>query len=225
MSSPSPPTASNAPTAPGRISPAERANSVADSAAARGGAAAVSLRGRLLWFAFLAVTGCAVDLATKQWMFAWRGLPRANNEWWLIPGYVGIETSVNHGALFGLGQGYTGVFVTLSFLAAAGIVVWLFRFGLYRDWVITTALGLITGGIFGNLYDRLGLWTNQPGLAYGVRDWILFRYGEHTWPNFNLADSFLVCGALWLVWHSYWHPEETTPPDRTEKQLGKQPGK
>jgi len=70
------------------------------------------------------------------------------------------------------------------------------------------ALALITGGVLGNLYDRLGL----PGLAWhfpperrgqpvlAVRDWIHFSLeGVIDWPIFNLADSWLVVGAGLLV--------------------------
>ena len=60
-------------------------------------------------------------------------------------------------------------------------------------------------GIMGNLYDRLGLWV-VPGREEErlpeVRDWILLRYGEFSWPNFNVADSLLVSGAILLMWQS-----------------------
>ena len=70
-------------------------------------------------------------------------------------------------------------------------------------WLLV-ALALITGGIIGNLYDRVGL----PGLTWhaplerqgeavlAVRDWIHFKLeGIIDWPIFNLADSWLVIGA------------------------------
>jgi signal peptidase II len=70
--------------------------------------------------------------------------------------------------------------------------------------LLTIALGCVMGGIGGNLYDRLGFWQ-EPGVAGAfrneVRDWILFRYQNYTWPNFNIADSLLVCGACLLLWH------------------------
>jgi signal peptidase II len=64
-------------------------------------------------------------------------------------------------------------------------------------------------GIFGNLYDRLGLWDASglaPEYEHGVRDWILFRYQQYTWPNFNIADCLLVCGAGLLMWHAWRGP-------------------
>jgi signal peptidase II len=69
-------------------------------------------------------------------------------------------------------------------------------------------------GIFGNLYDRLGL----PGLiwqppdpragqaVHAVRDWLHFEIRKigFDWPVFNLADSLLVLGACMLFWHVVW---------------------
>jgi signal peptidase II len=52
------------------------------------------------------------------------------------------------------------------------------------------ALALILGGAVGNLYDRI---------RYGrVTDFLHFYIGTHTWPDFNLADSAIVCGATLL---------------------------
>ena len=164
----------------------------------------VPLRAAIVYF-LTAFTGCAADLATKHWIFAWRGVsPGKNDVWWIIEGYVGIETAVNYGALFGMGQGYSHVFVILSFIALAGVIYWLFVAGAAYDRLLTFALGMITGGIVGNLYDRLGFWS-VPGVTdtAGVRDWIRLSVGEYTWPNFNVADSLLVCGAALLVWHSF----------------------
>lgn len=156
-------------------------------------------------FFLVACFGCAADLATKNWVFAWRGYaPGQSNIWWIVEGYIGIETAVNYGALFGIGQGFTAVFVTLSFVALAGVIYYLFVIGIARHLLYTTIGGMVTGGILGNLYDRLGLWS-VPGVTnpYGVRDWIRLSYGDFTWPNFNIADSLLVCGALLVLWQSF----------------------
>jgi signal peptidase II len=168
-------------------------------------------RSRYLAFAAIAIGGCLLDLATKHWIFQWRGMPRAGNEWWLWEGYVGIETALNPGALFGSFPGFGPVFAVLSVLAAIGILIWLFRYGAARDWLLTIALACVMGGIGGNLYDRLGLWQNPEvpeQWRNEVRDWILLRYQGYTWPNFNVADALLVCGAAMLMWHGWWHTEE-----------------
>jgi signal peptidase II len=169
-------------------------------------------RARYLVFGIVSTAGCLVDLLTKQWVFAWRGLPQPNNEWWLWEPYVGIETAVNTGALFGFGTGWGRLFALLSVAAAIGIPIWLFWFGAAKSRWLTFALSCIMGGILGNLYDRLGLWI-EPGMPVewqsGVRDWILFRYRSYTWPNFNIADSLLVCGAAMLfVQAAFEKPEQ-----------------
>ncbi len=164
-------------------------------------------------FLTLAVVGCAADLLTKHWVFEWRGMPRPDNVWWLVEGYVGIETALNPGALFGMGRGFGYVFAALSIAATIGVLGWIFVGRAVRDLTLTVALGCVQGGILGNLYDRLGLW-HPPGRPdvwrNEVRDWILLRWGDYTWPNFNIADSLLVCGAMLLMWHSFRHPE---PPE------------
>ena len=50
---------------------------------------------RYVVFFAIAILGAAADLVTKEWMFQWRGMPRQANEWWLIDGYVGVETAIN----------------------------------------------------------------------------------------------------------------------------------
>ena len=116
---------------------------------------------RCLVFLLLVVSGCALDLTTKSAAFRWLGTPGlASNTKWIWKGVFGFQTSLNEGALFGLGQGMVSVFAGLSIVAAIGIFSWIFFAGGTRDWLLTVALGLITAGIFGNLFDRLGL----PGL-------------------------------------------------------------
>ena len=163
-------------------------------------------------FFSIAIAGCAADLWTKSYLFGWLGMPGQRPPWWIIDEVFGFHTSLNEGALFGLGQGMVPVFAGMSVLAAIGIVLWLFYFRAARDWLLTVALGCITAGIFGNLYDRLGMpglkWNYANRLhevgepVYAVRDWILVMIGDWPWPTFNIADSMLVCGAGMLMVHA-----------------------
>ena len=52
------------------------------------------------------------------------------------------------------------------------------------------ALAFILGGAVGNLYDRI--------LFGRVTDFLHFYIGSYMWPDFNLADSAIVCGATLL---------------------------
>ncbi|TWU42275.1 signal peptidase II [Novipirellula artificiosorum] len=179
------------------------------------------LKSRAVIFFTLAIVGAITDLCSKQAVFAWRGLPGEKDIWWVIDGYFGIENAINLGAVFGIGQGQGAVFAALSVVAGIGILAWLFYFRAAESMWLTVALGLISGGIIGNLYDRLGLWW-QPGYPEawksGVRDWILWQASDNwKWPNFNIADSLLVVGACMLLYQSLFPGEE---PRRTDVDKG-----
>lgn len=170
---------------------------------------------RYLVFLSLALFGCLLDLWTKSWIFDRLGLPGEQGVWWFWQGVFGLQTSLNEGALFGIGQGSVNFFSVMSVIAAIAILFWLFVAGAAREWLITVACGLICAGILGNLYDRLGLpglhwnYANPPlhGIGdpvYAVRDWILVMFGSWPWPTFNLADSMLVAGAGLIIIHVAW---------------------
>jgi len=58
---------------------------------------------------------------------------------------------------------------------------------------VAVALGLVLGGAFGNLIDRL---CRDPGFLRGaVVDFIDLQW----WPVFNVADASVVGGAVLLV--------------------------
>lgn len=181
---------------------------------------------RYIVFFSLAIGLCAADLASKSWVFAWLGMPGQDARiWWLWEGVFGFQTSLNEGALFGFGQGLTMLFAALAVAALVGILIWLFAAGAAQDWLLTVALGFVTAGILGNLYDRLGFpglvwpkgWPGQRAgePVYAVRDFILMRFGDWSWPNYNLADSALVCGAALLLWHSFFSKPVEQPQDRS----------
>ena len=55
-------------------------------------------------------------------------------------------------------------------------------------------LGMILGGAFGNLADRVRLGH--------VTDFLDFHVGIHHWPAFNIADSAICVGAVLLFLQS-----------------------
>ena len=166
-------------------------------------------RNRYVWFGLLSVAGLAIDLGSKQWVFAdlclggrsdWT--QRFFGDW----GTFCFLTSINEGALWGMGQGYTWLFALLSIVAVAGVSVWLFAYRAANSLWLTIALGLIMAGTLGNLYDRLGLHgcLRPDGTTiYGVRDFLAFTFGTYPYPIFNGADCFLVTGAVMLAIQSF----------------------
>jgi signal peptidase II len=174
-----------------------------------------------LGFSFVVALSLAADLASKEAIFARLGMPGIGRRIELVPGIFILETNLNEGALFGLGQGMGWMFATISLAALAGILAMVARPATRSSPWLLAALALICGGILGNLYDRLGLpgllWhapaerVGQP--VYAVRDWIhVIVPGVIDWPIFNLADSWLVIGAGMLILASLWPPPSAGPP-------------
>ena len=85
---------------------------------------------------------------------------------------------------------HTAVAALVSVVAAAAIVWWSTRRSIARDLVLCVALGLILSGTLGNLYDRI--------IFGGVRDYLYWYFIQES-AVFNLADFFLICGAVLLL--------------------------
>ncbi|MFI9049755.1 signal peptidase II [Streptomyces sp. NPDC053427] len=100
----------------------------------------------------------------------------------------------NRGAAFSMGEALT-IFLTII---AATVIVVIARIArkLYSlPWAI--ALGLLLGGAFGNLTDRI---FRSPGVFKGaVVDFIAPAH----FAVFNLADSAIVCGGILIVFLSF----------------------
>ena len=166
-------------------------------------------------YTLLVTLTTAADLTTKAIAFKNLGMPGTSPGWPVIKNMLWYRTSLNEGALFGLGQGMGWFFITVSVAALIGILFTVSWLRMRNDTVLIVALACITGGILGNLYDRLGIpalhWHAPLGRqgepVYAVRDWIHFRLGGIIdWPIFNLADSFLVLGAGLLLFLSFFPP-------------------
>jgi signal peptidase II len=101
-----------------------------------------------------------------------------------------LQLTSNSGAAFGLAQSATVFLSLLGFLAIYAIYHFA-RSITSRIWGI--ALGLLLGGISGNLIDRC---FRAPYLLHGsVVDWIRLPH----WPVFNLADTSIVISAITIA--------------------------
>jgi signal peptidase II len=102
-----------------------------------------------------------------------------------------FELVFNTGAAFSLATSKTIFLSVFAMAVAAGIFYFATRVDSTK-W--TVALGLVLGGIFGNLTDRI--FRSPGGLQGPVVDWISLP----NWPTFNIADSAVVIGVLTIVW-------------------------
>ena len=113
----------------------------------------------------------------------------------VIEGFFNLVHVRNRGMVFGLmnrpeiGPGYYFlVFITI--VAVLVIFFWFFRLK-REDGGLLIGLSLVLGGAVGNLIDRLRLRE--------VIDFLDFHVGPYHWPSFNIADSAITVGALWIA--------------------------
>jgi signal peptidase II len=113
----------------------------------------------------------------------------------VLGGLLYLDLTRNSGAAWSLGTGYTWVFPLVTLVVAGWIAV-LARRLRSRAWGV--ALGLVLGGAFGNVGDRL---FRAPGFLVGhVVDFMsLFGPDAKYWPIFNVADASLCCGVALAV--------------------------
>lgn len=108
----------------------------------------------------------------------------------VIGGFWDWRLSMNHGSAFGLFANSPGLArIFLSLVGIGAVLAMLLMMKKSRDdqRVLHWALALVVGGAIGNLIDRI---------YFGVvTDFVLWHYGTHEWPVFNVADVVLVVGV------------------------------
>ena len=113
----------------------------------------------------------------------------------MIPGFFSIVNARNRGMAFGLfnspDTGLAFYFLTgASIFAVLLIIFWFFRIKDYEK-ILIPGLALILGGALGNLIDRLRIGE--------VIDFIDVQIGTYHWPAFNIADSSISVGTIWVA--------------------------
>jgi signal peptidase II len=104
----------------------------------------------------------------------------------IFPGFYDLRYVQNTGAAFGIFHGFNNGLVVMSVAMLLLIVV--FRRVFLPDTLLhRIVMGLMVGGIAGNLIDRL---------KFGyVVDFLDFHWGVHSFPAFNIADSSICAGV------------------------------
>jgi len=114
----------------------------------------------------------------------------------VIPHFFNLTNTKNPGAAFGLfadspAAWKTAFLVIVSAVLIATVlgVVWRSR---RLDWAAGLGLSLILGGAVSNLADRI---------RFGrVVDFLDLYFRDYHWYTFNVADSAIVVGALFLIY-------------------------
>jgi len=128
----------------------------------------------------------AVDWATKRLVTTSPDSFRARE---ILPG-IWLERSHNSGVAFGLFSGRSNLILVAAGLAIVAILVYLALET--RPVLAGVAGGFLIGGSLGNLWDRV---------ARGeVTDFLRLPH----WPNFNMADVFVVIGVILVAVSLFW---------------------
>jgi signal peptidase II len=113
----------------------------------------------------------------------------------LISGLVDLVQVRNRGMAFGMlnrtGADWQSYLLIGATLAAIAIIAFWFKRIEEGAYGAVIGLSLVLGGAIGNLIDRIRLRE--------VIDFLDFHVGDYHWPAFNLADSAITIGTLWLA--------------------------
>ena len=150
-----------------------------------------SVSRRWKWFTAFGVLTLVADQLTKYW--ARTALPSDSRGYGIpvpiIDNFWDWRLSYNTGSAFGLFSSVEGarIFLTVVGVIALGAILWMVRKATDGQRRLVAALGLVGGGAIGNVIDRI---------AFGkVTDFVVWKWYEHEWPTFNIADAALCVGV------------------------------
>jgi signal peptidase II len=155
-------------------------------------------------FVLPALAVIVLDQVSKQLVL--RAIP-VHQGFEVIEGFFSLVHVRNRGMAFGFMNrpGFEMGFYLLTavtFLAVLFLVFWFIRLRA-EERKMTLSLSLIAGGALGNLLDRFRLGE--------VIDFLDFYIGSLHWPAFNVADSAITMGTLWLALQLLLQPARPKP--------------
>ncbi len=118
----------------------------------------------------------------------------------VIDGFFNLVHVRNRGMAFGLlnrpQPGLSFYILVIAAVLAIGVIIFWFTRLKKEEKGLTTGLSLILGGAAGNLIDRFRLSE--------VIDFLDFYVGSYHWPAFNIADSCITVGTIWIVVYMFF---------------------
>jgi len=106
----------------------------------------------------------------------------------LLEGIFHMTYCGYRGAAFGILQGRFGLLFVITALVLIAVTVYMIK-KQPKSLCLTAAVTLLVGGALGNLIDRM-----FRGFVVDFLDFRLIHF-----PVFNVADCFVVCGAILLM--------------------------
>ena len=122
----------------------------------------------------------------------------------VVKGFFDLVYRTNPGAAFSLFQGQKNLLAYISILAV-GALIWFRKHFDNGTRASKIAIGLMLGGILGNLIDRIAYKT---GVVDFARIYIEHRGGGVSeWPAFNIADS-AICVGVAILFLQAWREQK-----------------
>lgn len=112
----------------------------------------------------------------------------------IVPDWFRIVHTENPGAAFGILAEGNPILRSAVLIGISSAVLVFVAIALWRQAgsvIARIGLSLILGGAFGNLYDRV--------MHRTVTDFIEVYHGSWSFPAFNIADSAITVGAVFLL--------------------------
>jgi len=158
---------------------------------------------KLKWRWFLAAPIILLlDYLTKVWAIDALKIPRRSIE--VIPGYFNFSYAENTGVAFGFldSSQYAWKPYALGALALAAVAVIIIYYHKSNSdrRLLRFTLGLTSGGILGNLGDRIFRGYVVDFIEWHIRDYFY-------WPNFNVADAAICVGIALLIIDTIKNPD------------------
>lgn len=107
----------------------------------------------------------------------------------IISNFFRINYYENTGAAFSILEGRVPILILISIVML--VMIYSMTFSYDESKTSNIAFGLLFGGVFGNLIDRV--------FCGFVRDFIDFKIFGYNFPVFNFADVFIVLGVILLL--------------------------
>ncbi len=159
--------------------------------------------------ALIATAVIALDQITKQLVIKFL---HHTDEKIVIDGFFKFVNWGNTGAAWSLFRDQNALLAIVSLVALLGLFLWRHHFDT-KNLPGQVSLGLIFGGIIGNLIDRL--WIHH--VVDFLRFYIYRRSGDELgFPAFNVADS-AICIGVGLLFFLSWRTENSPTETRENK--------
>jgi signal peptidase II len=160
----------------------------------------MKLPARLRWL-WLTLGVVVLDRATKAWFETQTDLSWRHE---VIHNFIYFVHSRNPGIAFSLfadsHSPWLRILLTGGSLVVICALAWLLVAG-QSGAVACAGLALLLGGATGNVTDRI--------LHGAVTDFFEVWIGSYRWPAFNVADSAITIGAIFLILDLIFTPAKT----------------